>query len=211
MAVTSAPPEPKPGFGQNVVTFYHQSVAELKKVTWPDAAQIRQATIAIIVFVLLLGLVIWVLDLAGETVAGPEGDPPVRLSPDAVDVDEDDIVMAEPDGAPILGLGGAGDHQQDRAHDRCSRTHLRLPPLVTPAKAGVPAGERRRSLHPLGSQPSLGRRLPIAAEPSPRAGSGPGADRIRPPSVIPAKAGIHVHSRAKPHSTVFMDPGSSPG
>ncbi len=64
MAVTSAPPEPKPGVGQNLVTYYHETMAELHKVTWPDAAQVRQATIAILVFVLLLGLVIWVLDLA---------------------------------------------------------------------------------------------------------------------------------------------------
>jgi preprotein translocase subunit SecE len=37
--------------------------AELKKVTWPDRVQLRQATVAIIVFVLLLGLVIYGMDL----------------------------------------------------------------------------------------------------------------------------------------------------
>ena len=37
--------------------------AELKKVTWPDRVQLRQATVAIIAFVLLLGLVIWLLDV----------------------------------------------------------------------------------------------------------------------------------------------------
>jgi preprotein translocase subunit SecE len=47
-----------------LVTFYHQVMAELRKVTWPDMPQVRQATIAIIVFVLLLGLVIWLLDVA---------------------------------------------------------------------------------------------------------------------------------------------------
>ena len=66
MAVASAPPEQKPqsSFWQNLVTFYHQTIAELRKVTWPDVPQVRQATIAITVFVLLLGLVIWLLDLA---------------------------------------------------------------------------------------------------------------------------------------------------
>lgn len=47
-----------------VVTFYHDVVAEMRKVTWPDRDQVRQATIAIIIFVLLIGLVIFVLDLA---------------------------------------------------------------------------------------------------------------------------------------------------
>jgi preprotein translocase subunit SecE len=46
-----------------VVTFYHDVVAELRKVTWPDRAQVRQATIAIIIFVLLIGLVIFLLDM----------------------------------------------------------------------------------------------------------------------------------------------------
>jgi len=37
---------------------------ELKKVTWPDLPQVRSATIAIIIFVLVLGLVIFLLDAA---------------------------------------------------------------------------------------------------------------------------------------------------
>jgi preprotein translocase subunit SecE len=37
--------------------------AEMRKVTWPDRQQLRQATVAIIVFVLLLGLVIWGMDV----------------------------------------------------------------------------------------------------------------------------------------------------
>jgi preprotein translocase subunit SecE len=36
----------------------------MKKVTWPDRAQVQQATIAIIIFVLLLALLITVLDWA---------------------------------------------------------------------------------------------------------------------------------------------------
>ena len=46
-----------------VVTFYNDVVAEMRKVTWPDRDQVRQATIAIIIFVLLIGLVIFALDL----------------------------------------------------------------------------------------------------------------------------------------------------
>ena len=34
------------------------------KVTWPEIPDVRRATIAIIVFVLILGLVIWLLDVA---------------------------------------------------------------------------------------------------------------------------------------------------
>jgi preprotein translocase SecE subunit len=65
MAVASAPPEQKKtSFFQDVVNYYHLTMAEMRKVTWPDAAQVRQATVAITIFVLLLGLVIWLLDLA---------------------------------------------------------------------------------------------------------------------------------------------------
>jgi preprotein translocase subunit SecE len=45
-----------------LVAFYHGVVAEMRKVTWPDRAQVRQATIAIIIFVLLLALFITLLD-----------------------------------------------------------------------------------------------------------------------------------------------------
>jgi preprotein translocase subunit SecE len=39
-------------------------VAEMKKVTWPDRAQLQSATVQIIVFVLLLGAVIGLVDVA---------------------------------------------------------------------------------------------------------------------------------------------------
>jgi preprotein translocase subunit SecE len=38
-------------------------VAEMKKVTWPDRAQLQQATIQIIVFVLVLGAIIALIDV----------------------------------------------------------------------------------------------------------------------------------------------------
>jgi preprotein translocase subunit SecE len=46
-----------------VVNFYNDVVAEMRKVTWPERDQVSKATIAIIIFVLLIGLVIFFLDL----------------------------------------------------------------------------------------------------------------------------------------------------
>ena len=44
---------------------------------------------------------------------------------------------------------------------------------VTPAKAGVPAGDGLGDLHPLGSQPSLGRQAYLAAFSRPGASAFP--------------------------------------
>jgi preprotein translocase SecE subunit len=49
---------------RGIPSFYQAVVAEMRKVTWPEVADVRRATIAIIVFVLLLGLMIWLLDVA---------------------------------------------------------------------------------------------------------------------------------------------------
>jgi preprotein translocase subunit SecE len=38
-------------------------VEELKKVTWPDWPQLKNATAVVIVFVLLIALIIWIMDL----------------------------------------------------------------------------------------------------------------------------------------------------
>ena len=54
----------EPGFGGKLVNFYHGVIAEMKKVTWPDLPQVRSATISIIIFVLILGLLITILDFA---------------------------------------------------------------------------------------------------------------------------------------------------
>jgi preprotein translocase subunit SecE len=51
-----------------VVDFYHGVVAEMKRVTWPDLPQVRSATIAIIIFVLLLGLFITILDFVLQNI-----------------------------------------------------------------------------------------------------------------------------------------------
>ena len=49
---------------KRLTTFYHNVMSEMRKVTWPDRAQLQDATIKIIIFVLALGAVIGLLDLA---------------------------------------------------------------------------------------------------------------------------------------------------
>jgi preprotein translocase SecE subunit len=49
---------------QGFVAFVQDSYHEIRsKTTWPDLAQVRQASIAIIIFVLLVGLMIALLDI----------------------------------------------------------------------------------------------------------------------------------------------------
>jgi len=57
-------PEARPGVVARLVAFYHGVMAEMRKVTWPDMPQVRSATVAIIIFVLVLGLFITILDFA---------------------------------------------------------------------------------------------------------------------------------------------------
>ena len=48
---------------QSTVHFVRESYHEIRsKTTWPDFPQVRQASLAIIVFVLLIGLLITLLD-----------------------------------------------------------------------------------------------------------------------------------------------------
>jgi preprotein translocase subunit SecE len=37
---------------------------ELKKVTWPDFPQLKNATLVIIVFVIIVALIIWLMDMS---------------------------------------------------------------------------------------------------------------------------------------------------
>ena len=65
MAVDVVPPAPENRFTttvRGVPSFYQSVKAEMKKVTWPEVPDVRRATIAIIVFVLVLGLLIYLLD-----------------------------------------------------------------------------------------------------------------------------------------------------
>jgi preprotein translocase subunit SecE len=68
MAVEVAPPSAPENKAvaavRGIPSFYQAVMAEMKKVTWPEVPDVRRATIAIIAFVLLLGLFIWVMDQA---------------------------------------------------------------------------------------------------------------------------------------------------
>jgi preprotein translocase SecE subunit len=44
--------------------FVSQTIDELKKVTWPDFPQLKNATLVIIVFVVIVSLIIYVMDLS---------------------------------------------------------------------------------------------------------------------------------------------------
>ena len=61
--------EARPGFGQRFVAGvrgipqgYQDVLVEMKKVTWPDRTQTIDATWRIIVFVLAIGLLIFLMD-----------------------------------------------------------------------------------------------------------------------------------------------------
>ena len=60
--VPAGGPASQPSLPTRVVGFYNGVLAELKRVTWPDFPQVRSATIAIIIFVLILALIITILD-----------------------------------------------------------------------------------------------------------------------------------------------------
>ena len=49
--------------GNKFVTFVNDVMVEMRKVTWPDRAQLKDTTIKIIIFVLFLGAVIGVVDV----------------------------------------------------------------------------------------------------------------------------------------------------
>jgi preprotein translocase subunit SecE len=72
MAVDVAPPTASENKAMAAVrgipSFYQAVMAEMRKVTWPELPDVRRATIAIIVFVLLLGLFIWLLDVVLQQV-----------------------------------------------------------------------------------------------------------------------------------------------
>ena len=51
-----------------LVQFYHEVQDEMRKVTWPDRAQLKDTTIKIIIFVLFIGAVIGVIDLVLQLV-----------------------------------------------------------------------------------------------------------------------------------------------
>ncbi|MEN8376499.1 MAG: preprotein translocase subunit SecE [Gemmatimonadota bacterium] len=48
--------------------FFDQTVEEMKKVTWPDWPQLRQATLVILLFVIVVAAIIWAMDLGVSNV-----------------------------------------------------------------------------------------------------------------------------------------------
>ena len=55
---------------RGIPSFYQAVMVEMRKVTWPEPVDVRRATIAIIVFVLLLGLMIFLLDTVLQQLLG---------------------------------------------------------------------------------------------------------------------------------------------
>ena len=57
---------------ERTTNWYQEVVAEMRKVTWPDQAQLKDTTIKILVFVLFIAAVIGLLDviLQGVLVRG---------------------------------------------------------------------------------------------------------------------------------------------
>ncbi len=51
-------------------TFLEECWIELQKVTWPDADQLRNATIVVIVFTIAVSAVIWGMDKIATFVIG---------------------------------------------------------------------------------------------------------------------------------------------
>lgn len=48
--------------------FSSEMVEEVKKVTWPDWPQLKNSTLVIIVFVLIVSMIIWVMDVVTRNV-----------------------------------------------------------------------------------------------------------------------------------------------
>jgi len=60
--VVTSPEGGRPGFVSRIITFLRDVQAETKRVTWPSWIELRKATIAIIAFTLVLGIMIGLLD-----------------------------------------------------------------------------------------------------------------------------------------------------
>jgi preprotein translocase SecE subunit len=69
----AAPPAPENkvmATARGIPGFYRAVIIEMKKVTWPEVVDVRRATIAIIIFVMLLGLGIFILDYLLQQLLG---------------------------------------------------------------------------------------------------------------------------------------------
>ncbi|MGE4283749.1 MAG: preprotein translocase subunit SecE [Clostridia bacterium] len=46
-----------------LVKFFKEVKAEMKKVTWPTLSQVRNNTLVVLVAIIVVGAVIWILDV----------------------------------------------------------------------------------------------------------------------------------------------------
>ncbi|HEY7896797.1 MAG TPA: preprotein translocase subunit SecE [Gemmatimonadaceae bacterium] len=53
---------------RELITFYNEVIVEMRKVVWPDRAQLKDMTIKIIIFVLFIGAVIAVIDVVFQAI-----------------------------------------------------------------------------------------------------------------------------------------------
>lgn len=53
----------KPNFLQKMANYFKDVKSELKKVVWPTFKKVRQNTLVVIVYVAIVGVVIWALDM----------------------------------------------------------------------------------------------------------------------------------------------------
>ena len=53
---------------QRLVQYYHEVMAEMKKVTWPDLPQVRQLSIGVVVLSLVIGGLIGLMDVIFQQV-----------------------------------------------------------------------------------------------------------------------------------------------
>ena len=58
----------RPNLPQRTVTFYHEVMSEMRKVTWPDMPQVRQLSISVIILALFIGGLIAVMDVIFQQV-----------------------------------------------------------------------------------------------------------------------------------------------
>ena len=50
-------------FGKTVFNYVSESKIELKKVTWPTKQETTQTTLGVLVIVVIIGLILWLLDM----------------------------------------------------------------------------------------------------------------------------------------------------
>ena len=62
-ATTNAQTSNEPGLVKRFITYVEDSRAELRKVTWPSAAETRKATIAVVGFIAVMALILGLIDL----------------------------------------------------------------------------------------------------------------------------------------------------